>query len=254
VQHREKLDTLADASNRQILDAEESSLNRQILEGDSSAINRQTIDSAFVQTHREALSPEERLHNIHEVVEVVSDRLNRFETDHFGFLQIGRAFKLSDSFALFDEDDSGLNRQLVDESYRRMGVHFEGAQEEPETAVTSKSGADTVPVHLDASADAHASNQMKGRAIDAPAVHVAVSTKRKSLSVGKAWLWRGRGFVYVQLFIASMTLAFASPIEIQGLKRREVIGPLWVAPVLVPAVTNAEGEFDSQLLPVPSVR
>ena len=254
VQHLEKLETSVDASHRQMLDAEGTSLNRQVLEWDESSINRQTLDSALEQPHREALSPEERLQNIHEVVEVVSDRLNRFETDHLRFLQIGRAFKLSDSFALFDEDDSGLNRQLVDASYQRMGVHFEGAQE-AETALASKSGDGDVSVDLDATPEAHVGDRVNGRAIAAHSVMNEVnSTKSTSPSGGQAWLWRGRGFVYVQLVVASMTLAFASPTETQGLKRREVIGPLWVVPALVPAGSNAEGDFDSQLLPVSSVR
>ena len=250
VQHLEKLETSSDASHRQMLDAEAASSNRQILQGEGAGANRQTIDLELAQSNREALSPEERLQNIHEVVEVVSDRLNRFEIDHFRFLQIGRAYKLSDSFALFEEDDSGLNRQLVDASYLRMGGHFESAQKS-QTGVASKS--DDVPVDLDSAADVCVSDQMKGRAI-AASLLVGNSTQNKSPSSGQWWLWRGRGFVYVQLVIASMTLAFASPMETQGLKRREVIGPLLIVPALVPAVSNSEDAFDSQLLPVPSVR
>ena len=258
-QHLEKLETSADASNRQILDVQGDSSNRQVLEGGGSDANRQAIDLEVAQSHREALSPEARLQNIHEVVEVVSDRLDRFETDHFRFLQIGRAYKFSDSFALLEEDDSGLNRQLVDASYLRMGVHFEGVQES-QTTVASEGSHDDVPLAQGATADAPVSDLAKIPVIAAPVANVAPSvegveaTKRKFQRDGQGWLWRGRGFVYVQLVVASMTLAFASPIETQGLKRREVIGPLLIVPALVPAVSNSEGEFDSQLLPVSSVR
>jgi len=252
-QHLETLEASVDVSNRQKLDVDGGLSNRQILEGAASEVNRQTMDLDVEPPHRESLSPEERLQNIHEVVEVVSDRLDRFETDHFRFLQIGRAYKFSDSFALLEEDDSGLNRQLVDASYLRMGVHFVGEQE-PQAVLVSESGNDDVPTELDSVADANADDQVNSQTAARPLMQVANSTRRKSQGSAQGWLWRGRGFVYVQLIVASMTLAFASPIEIQGLKRREVIGPLLIAPVLVPTISNAEGEFDNELLPVSSVR
>lgn len=253
VLHLEKLATSSDASHRQMLDAEAASSNRQMLEGEGAEANRQTIDLELAQSHREALSPEERLQNIHDVVEVVSDRLNRFETDHFRFLQIGRAYKLSDSFALFEEDDLGLNRQWVDASYLRMGVHFEDAQQS-QTADASGSGGDGSQIDLDLTAEALVADPLNDRAVASPSMNVADSPKSNFSSGGQGWFWRGRRFVSVQLVVASMTLAFASPIETQALKRREVVGPLWIVPALVPAVSNSEGEFDSQLLPVSSVR
>jgi hypothetical protein len=178
-QHLETLEASVDVSNRQKLDVDGGLSNRQILEGAASEVNRQTMDLDVEPPHRESLSPEERLQNIHEVVEVVSDRLDRFETDHFRFLQIGRAYKFSDSFALLEEDDSGLNRQLVDASYLRMGVHFVGEQE-PQAVLVSESGNDDVPTELDSVADANADDQVNSQTAARPLMQVANSTRRKS--------------------------------------------------------------------------
>lgn len=254
-QNLQILETSGDASNRQKLDAVKALPNRQQVEGERSLVNRQAIDLENSELHRESLTAEERLQNIYEVVEVVSDRLNRFESDHSGFLKIGRAYKLSDSFALFDEEDSEVNRQLVDASYLRMGLGFVGAQETATQEQKVPSDAPQMDVKSN-SVKSHSADQVETQTWGNASTDVrGLLGRRRSRLGGSWWLLRGRGFVYVQLVVASVTLAFASPIDTQALKRREVIGPLFAVPVLVaPVVPNLEHEFDNQLLPVPSVR
>jgi hypothetical protein len=250
-ENRQAIDLAHPAKNLQGIPTSVDEANRQTLDIDASPSNRQTIDLDGAAVHRESLSAEERLQNIHQVVEVVSDRLDRFETDHFRFLQVGRAFKSSDSFALMDEEQSDVNRQLVDASYVRMGVQFAPVDETQVTEEAVEGVQSESQMGLDSTAGSPSEAAPTVQVLE----HVHVSDlQHRSESQRRGWLWRGRGFVYVQLVVASMTLAFASPIDTQKLIRREIVGPLFVSPTLMPAVSNSEHEFDNQLLPVPSVR
>ncbi len=250
-ENRQAIDLAHPAKNLQGIPTSVDEANRQTLDIDASPSNRQTIDLDGAAVHRESLSAEERLQNIHQVVELVSDRLDRFETDHFRFLQVGRAFKSSDSFALMDEEQSDVNRQLVDASYVRMGVQFAPVDEMQVT----EEGVEGVRSESQMGLDSTEVNPLETTPTVQVLEHVHVSDlQHRSESQRRGWLWRGRGFVYVQLVVASMTLAFASPIDTQKLIRREIVGPLFVSPTLMPAVSNSEHELDNQLLPVPSVR
>ena len=118
----QKVETSAQDTNRQTIDSAASIANQQLIGGDGTGVNLQAIDVDADGTHREAISPEVRAQNIQEVAEEVNHRLDRFEVAHSQFLQIGRTQKFTDAFVPIEHDASDLNRQLVDESFARLGL------------------------------------------------------------------------------------------------------------------------------------
>jgi hypothetical protein len=96
--------------------------NRQSLAQDRAGLNLQSIDSEAEITNRVQIEAQAQLKNIHEVVEEVQGRLDQFERDHFRFLQIGRAQRYDDAFALVEDDASADNWQMIDASFVRMGL------------------------------------------------------------------------------------------------------------------------------------
>lgn len=118
----QKLEASASEANRQTIDGAVSIANHQLIGSDGTGVNLQAIDVDADGTHREAISPEVRAQNIQVVAEEVNHRLDRFEVAHSQFLQIGRTQKFTDAFVPIEHDASDLNRQLVDESFARMGL------------------------------------------------------------------------------------------------------------------------------------
>ncbi len=240
VVHVEKIDGTSPLANRQQLDMSAASSNRQTLHNDVSDINRQAVIVDEGDAHREVITPEVRAQNIHEVVEAVHHRLDRFENDHFSFLQIGRAQKFTDAFVLLDDDDSAINRQLADESYVRMGLvdaSREHALPDAEEGLQITQDPRSQAVEL---SEVQAVSEVSACVEHSIARDHVASPKSTGLR-----LFRGRvsvharGFTYVQWLVASVTFAFAAPIASHADFRRVVTGPLITAPVVLPVLDGS---------------
>jgi hypothetical protein len=232
--------------------------NRQSIELGGSDANLQTLGVEAFDMHREALTPEVRLQNIHEVAEEVNHRLDRFESAHFSFLQIGRAQKFNDAFALIEDDSSDLNRQLVNTSFVRLGLDLSsgetgaGGDVSPDAAHKAQASLEKNNTHdshdavvqpVVARADMAPSSD--GSVVTASANQANFATKRGRAR--EAGVSRGRGFVYVQLVVATFAIAFAAPIETRMTLGRSVTGPLIVMPVLTPEFIAQRNVFESAL-------
>ena len=224
--HRQSVDSL-DITNRQSVDVGVDGVNLQTIEVDASDL------------HRESIPPEVRLQNIHEVAEEVNHRLDRFEVAHYRFLQIGRSQKFSDAFVLIEDEASDPNRQLVDASYARLGLDFSSA----EVAVAEPVVFDDVSLLHTATASnsdsagnvaviAPVAEQMGDKSLLVDSVS-QITLAAKTHRSGDARLSRARGFVYVQLIVATFATAFAEPIETRTTLGRSVTGPLLMAPVVL---------------------
>lgn len=204
--------------------------NRQPLELSAASANRQAVVVDEKGTRREVIAPEVRAQNIHEVVEVVRHRLDRFETDHLSFLQIGRAYKFTDAFVLLDDDGTEINRQLVDVS------------KDPSSFAQGQ-GVQSMQEPL-----SHAVEQTKAQAeLNLPAT-LECSSARDDVGPPKTTGWRlfrgranlrARGFICVQWVVASVTIAFAAPIASHADFKRVVAGPLIAVPVVLPVLDDS---------------
>ena len=243
IENLQKIDTSTQDVNRQTIEANESGLNRQSMEVGGLSANLQTFDVDAQGAHCESLPPEVRLQNIHEVAEEVNHRLDRFETAHFRFLQIGRTQKFTDAFVPIENDAQDVNRQLLDASSERMGIDFSSSSIVASLGSDVAAAADdVVSVELGATSGSLAPTCAQD---DVLAAQVSTSegtpaskdAPQKQVRSGMAgwWTYRGRGFVYVQLLVASFALVFAAPIETRSVLRRSVVGPLLMLPVTVPA-------------------
>ncbi len=268
--NRQRIDGIGPADNVQQIDVSAQDANRQQIESVDTSVNRQSIDlgvvGANLQTldvdasdlHREAIAPEVRLQNIHEVAEEVNHRLDRFEFAHFSFLQIGRAQKFNDAFVLIEDDASDMNRQLVNASFARLGLDFSSSE--------TGGGVDVSPDATHEAQDASEKNDVHDGqdAVVLPAVtvaHMATSPINEGSTLSAnlkhviskrdgprdAVLSRGRGFRYVQFVVATFAIAFAAPIETRMTFGRSVAGPLIVMPVLTPAFIEQRNVLESEL-------
>jgi uncharacterized tellurite resistance protein B-like protein len=268
--NRQRIDGIGPADNVQQIDVSAQDANRQQIESVDTSVNRQSIDlgvvGANLQTldvdasdlHREAIAPEVRLQNIHEVAEEVNHRLDRFESAHFSFLQIGRAQKFNDAFVLIEDDASDMNRQLVNASFARLGLDFSSSE--------TGGGVDVSPDATHEAQDASEKNDVHDGqdAVVLPAVtvaHMATSPINEGSTLSAnlkhviskrdgprdAVLSRGRGFRYVQFVVATFAIAFAAPIETRMTFGRSVAGPLIVMPVLTPAFIEQRNVLESEL-------
>jgi len=254
----QKVETSAQDTNRQTIDSAASIANQQLIGGDGTGVNLQAIDVDADGTHREAISPEVRAQNIQEVAEEVNHRLDRFEVDHFRFLQIGRTQKFTDAFVPIAHDASDLNRQLVDESFARLGLGVSLVDTSSAVPSVSEVEAAPAPALALASQDtavvpavsvAKAAPPLSQK--EAPAAH----TNRRSSATkehrfgGQAGLglYRGRGFAYVQLAVAAFAVAFAAPIDTRTALGRSITGPLIMMPTLVPGANERRHALESEL-------
>lgn len=232
--NRQQIDASVQDANRQQIESVGTSTNRQAIDLDGLDANVQTLDVEASDVHRESIPPEVRLQNIHEVAEEVNHRLDRFEVAHSRFLQIGRTQKFNDEFVLIEDDDSAMNRQLVNASFARMGLDFSSSEMNVETAASPDLTAEVpdVPTSQDTQEVKETEN-----AKDADVAPVTVTGRHEHFPVQQGrsrdvGLSRGRGFVYVQLVVATLTIVFAAPIETRMTLGRLVTGPLIVMPVL----------------------
>lgn len=252
----QKVETSAQDTNRQTINSAASIANQQLIGVDGAGVNLQAIDVDADGTHREAISPEVRAQNIQEVAEEVNHRLDRFEVAHSQFLQIGRTQKFTDAFVPIEHDASDLNRQLVDESFARLGLG--GSLVDTSSAVPSVSEVEAagVPAPALASQDTAAPAVSVAKAAsplpqkDPSAAHTnrrSAATKEHRFGQAGLGLYRGRGFAYVQLAVAAFAVAFAAPIDMRTVLGRSATGPLIVIPPLVPGANERRHVLESEL-------
>ena len=239
----QQIEVSAQDTNRQQVASIEVAANRQSIDLDGADTNRQTLDVETSDLHRESIPPEVRLQNIHEVAEEVNHRLDRFESAHFSFLQIGRAQKFSDAFVLIEDDSSDLNRQLVNASFARLGLEFSSDETSVATEVLpdmstvaqgvqklNHTGDDKETVIAPVTPQALLQPRPTGDVLTSSGSQANLAMRRNR--AGDAELSRGRGFVYVQLMVAAFAIAFAAPIETRMTLGRSVTGPLILMPAL----------------------
>jgi hypothetical protein len=248
------IDVAADDLNRQKVDASALAKNNQVIESDSAEVNRQQLDVEGLGEHRETLDAEVRAQNIQEVVGQVHKKLDHFEQKNLNFLAIGRAQKFTDDFEPIQEEKSGVNRQLVDAAFARMGLKSLAINVAGRADANSKTQAKASASAFSANADsASATATATATAIaivgslggqtatplkPVAAIQVSASpsqevvfAKPKSagarLNLGRAGLTRRNVKVsYKQIAIALATVVFASPIYTHTSKSRMAVGPL----------------------------
>jgi hypothetical protein len=243
------IDVAADDLNRQKVDASDLAKNKQVIEPDRAEVNRQQLDVEGLGEHRETLDVEVRAQNIQEVVGQVNKKLDHFEQKNLSFLAIGRAQKFTDDFVPIEEEKSGINRQLVDAAFARMGLKSLASNVEEATDESSMTQAKASAPNFAASASASSiaatasvSSSQGGQTatplkqgvssqLRASPSQEAVFSKPKSagtrLNLSHGGLTRRSLKVsYKQVAIALATVVFASPIYTHTAKSRMAAGPL----------------------------
>jgi uncharacterized tellurite resistance protein B-like protein len=252
----QKIDASGQGVNRQEIESTSALANRQSIGSQGVGDNLQTIDADVHDSHRETVPPEVRVQNIHEVAEEVNHRLDRFEAAHSRFLQIGRAQKFTDDFALVENELSDTNRQLLDASYTRMGLAFSvdqvsiklvsdvvmggGAEVEGLTEVQEVNDSVLIPMM----AVPQVAAASKDDELNAHSRQKRLVTKDRGVA-GLAF-YRGRGFVYVQLVVATFAIVFAPSIATRSALGRSVTGPLISAPIFMPELNEQRNAADSE--------
>jgi len=254
----QQIDVTAGDLNRQTIESSAPAKNDQLIEVDAAQMNRQVVEVDAASPHTETIDAEVRAQNIQQVVGQVHQRLDHFEAKNSSFLQIGRAQKFTDDFVLVEEEASGINRQLLDTSFSRMG----GAVDAPQIEI--KSGA--------ASASASASSHGQSAAgLAAFASHtddglMRVAKKRSSRQLGQspAGLRFDRGdatltsrpfnFPYKQVAVALAAIVFAAPIYTRPVQTRGVAGPLVTLNERAPELFEHRQALDSALAELSHVR
>lgn len=256
VDNLQKVDSSQQDLNRQQIDVFNAKTNQQLIEKDVLSANFQEISIDIPSQHRESIDPEVRVNNIHEVVQEVNHRLDRFETEHFKFLQIGRTEKFTDAFVLIDDEISEVNRQLVDESFARMGLDVivdlapDDSSGDKVALKTDLSDVAKIVVDDGTLGDVPLSS---GAEVDEGNLEEAHGSKmnvlaRLYLYFGSSfWTDRGHGFRYVQMCVAAITIVFASPIDTRAALGRGVAGPLITAPAFAPELRDHRKVLEAEL-------
>jgi uncharacterized tellurite resistance protein B-like protein len=230
VKNRQQIDRAAALDNNQKIDAASAERNRQQIKSDSQTGNQQVLPADLAAVNRALIESETRMQNIQEVAHEVGQRLDHFERVHFDFLQVGKAQRYDDSFALVDEGEPPQNRQFINTAVARLGVVFfaqvphAGVGEEAAWAksqIASESGVAAV-VQMAGATPSHS---------DAPA---RVFSKAKQyqpfahVGTASAVPRRFSRLNYVQLVTAFLILTFAAPISTQTLSAQTAVGRLVV--------------------------
>lgn len=239
---RQRVDATSVDGNLQKIDQGSVIDHHELLESSQGSLNVQTIDLDAVPPNRVQIEAQAQVKNIQEVVEDVHERLDKFERDHLGFLQIGRAQRFDDSFALLEEDASADNWQMIDASFARLGLSRVGAPDElkPQrpmganklqsnsTAVTGAQDCLSRSSPQSASSADMASSRPGGAAAD---LKIKVGLSNSQRIQGRASLLKRIAKLgYVKLLFGCAAVAFAAPIDVQSPFRRVVAGPLVVIP------------------------
>ena len=236
--NRQQVDSGRVAENLQTIDSDAASDNRQLLAQDGATLNVQIIEAEPEVTNRVQIDAQAQLKNIHEVVEEVHGRLDKFERDHFSFLQIGRAHRFDDAFALLEEDTSSANWQMLDASFARMGLNAVDAPAgTTKTPLPAMHGLPVAAVDVPGSTAPVASAHVGSVLACSP--QSASSCGQSHRPHGAALLWQRAVKVgYSKLLFGCAAVAFASPIDIQTPVRRVVAGPLVVLPATPDALVQ----------------
>ncbi len=262
----QQVDTSAEDLNRQKMEASGAAKNKQLIEAEAAEVNRQAVDVDVLGQHTESIEVEVRAQNIQQVVGQVNKRLDHFEATNFSFLQIGRAQKFTDDFVLIEEGASGVNQQLLDTSFSRMGLAEDVTQTEGGAA--SALVVSSTDVMLDAQAPSN------GPAAPSPSNFfshkdsglIQVTAGQSSQQPAESWvglrLYRGdaelitRQFVfpYKQVAVALAAIVFATPIYTRPAQSREVVGPLVMLQGLAPELHEHQQALDAELADLPQVR
>ena len=214
--------------------------NRQSLEDDAAASNRQLVAADPFASNRAVIDPEVRMQNIQEVVGAVNQQLDRFERNHFSFLQVGRAERFDDSFALIETNNSALNRQLIDAAYAKMGFELlaPSSVAQAETPQAETPQVEAPQARLITPTDAAQVSLSEVRPLNP---FSKAQTARAGLPyfrtaephAGAAWVrQRLSQLNYVHLVTAVLALGFAAPINTQMTANRAVTGPLIGVPLV----------------------
>jgi len=254
------LDITADDVNRQTIEASAVTQNKQVIEDDGAGVNRQQLDVDAFGEHRKTLDPEVRAQNIQEVVGQVNKKLDHFERLNTSFLAIGRAQKFTDDFVPIEEENSGVNRLLVDASFARMGlaslasdlVEAVGATPAtPSTASHSRVRTETAASETANSSFSTSVNVALSQGI----VFSASQPAGLRLYRGQASLMqRSFNVAYKQIVVALATLVFASPIYTQSTKSRVAVGALVMLHQLAPELLDQRQAMESAMADVPQLR
>ena len=230
----QKLDgDLDDEANRQKLAQDALALNRQVLAQSKAAPNKQALSKHVDKPHVELMDTEVRLQNIHEVVGAVNERLNHFERQHFGFLQVGRAVRYDDSFAPIEETKTEVNRQPVTHGDQKpQALQFinglrPGAQSGMSVDQMSKQAQPTVRVStLNDLSPSPGAVSGQGAPWRAAASLEARSRQKHVSDIHKVSGFHFTRLNYLQLVMAFATLMFAAPISTKTSHSRMAFGPL----------------------------
>lgn len=223
--------TAPEESNRQIIQSDALTDNHQLIESDGANVNRQEVSVDGMGIHRETLDPEVRAQNIQQVVGQVNQRLDHFEANNLSFLQIGRTQKFTDDFVLIEEETLGVNRQLLENAYSRMGLSVGTAHSEGGIPSSSAASSDSGRLDDQTTDGGQAVNQVG--ALQENLENLYPQSGKSGVGFR---LFNGDGkliahpfvFPYKQVAVALATIVFATPIYTRPAQSREVVGPLVV--------------------------
>lgn len=218
--NKQQISGAAIEANKQKIDATDAARNRQQLAKDLRAVNQPLLPTGVAVLNRALVASEDRMQNIQEVTHEVGYRLDHFERDNLEFLQVGRAQRYDDSFALMDEGGSAPNRQWVDATTTRLGL---GIFAQKSSSSANKEAALRLP--SDSTADASSKPRQYQPFVYA-GVAFAVPRRLSRLN-------------YVQLMTAFLILTFAAPISTQTLSARVAVGRLISLPTVDMSMVSA---------------
>lgn len=230
-----------DGLNLQTIDVASDDLNRQKVGASALVDNNQIIEPETDEVNRQELNVEVRAQNIQEVVGQVHKKLDHFEQKNLSFLAMGRTQKFTDDFVQIQDEKSGMNRQLVDAAFARMGLASLASNVVGAADASSKT-------QTNASVAA-----MKTLTANVSSPKELVFAKPKSPSLRQppghaSGMPRNFKVSFKQIAIAFATVVFASPIYTQSAKSRASAGPLVMMHQFAPELLEQRQAFESGLM------
>ena len=264
----QQIDASAGDLNRQSIESFAPAKNDQLIDTDAAEVNRQVIEVDVVGPHTETIEMEVRAQNIQQVVGQVNKRLDHFEASNFSFLQIGRTQKFTDDFVLVEGDASGVNRQLLDTSFSRLGLTVEVTQIESSAASVSALAANVAVAAHDAQASSHGLSLPSLTSVssskDDGLIHVETGKSNLQNDKSQAGLMLYRGdadlmsrqfvFPYKQVAVALAAIVFATPIYTRPVQGREVVGALVLLQERAPELQGHPHALETKLADLSQAR
>lgn len=251
----QQIDAATGDLNRQTIESSGASRNDQLIPADAPDVNRQAIETDALVPHTETIDLEVRAQNIQEVVGQVNKRLDHFEAAHYSFLEIGRAHKFTDDFELLEEGTSGVNRQLLNSAFSRLGLGVAVVEAKDGLAVEAlaSSGGQASP-------SSDASNSQQGDGLTS--AQATKPSESPAVSLGRARLYQGdaalvsRPFVfpYKQVAVALAAMVFAAPIYTRPAQGRVAAGPLVMLQEPASDLREHQQALDLESIDLPQVR